>query len=336
MHRSLLPDAEHHARHVLERNGLSGRTIRRAPSTSNEVFLADDHVIRLNRNGRDRLIREARLCLALPVLEWTPEIVDYGHLDRTAYLIVRRKRGMTLARWWPDMRASQRRQAIEQLARCLRAIHSTAVPDNLDPLTDAPQLLGSASNPVLPLLHGLQRLRTVSGVDAAAVDDIERKVTGLAASVAVYPESGLVHGDLSLENVLWDGSSITAILDFEWARGAPRDLDLDVFCRFLTYPDLHVPANYRGRVGPEDYGEVVDWLHRAYPELFSPAELRQRLALFALAYEVRAVLANPPEGPVDGLPDVHPYRRLLAVAADGGPAARMVRPIVHRSRRRTR
>lgn len=332
MSRSLLPDAESVARQILQRNGLAGRNLRRAPSTSNEVFLADDHVIRINRDSgnANRLLREAELCLALPALAWTPQIVEYGRQKRTAFLIVRRKRGMTLARWWPDMRPSQRREAIAQLAGCMRAIHSTSVPSGLDPIADTPQLLGSAGNPVLPLLHGLQRLRSVANVDPKVVDEVESTVQSLAPSVAMYPETGLVHGDLSLENVLWDGSSISAILDFEWARGAPRELDLDVLCRFLVLPDLHVPEAYRGRVGPADYREVIGWLTESYPELFTPAELDRRLALFAIAYEVRAVLANPPMAPAGRLAPAHPYRRLMDAASEGGPAAGLVRAIIDR------
>ncbi|MDH3301497.1 MAG: aminoglycoside phosphotransferase family protein [Acidimicrobiia bacterium] len=332
MPRSLLPDAESIARQILQRNGLTGRDLRRAPSTSNEVFLADDHVIRINRDSANavRLLREAELCLALPRLRWTPEIVEYGRLNGTAFLIVRRKGGMTLSRWWPDMRPSQRREAIEQLAGCMRAVHSTTVPDGLDPITDTPQLLGSAGNPALPVLHGLQGLRSVANIDPSLIDDLESTVHSLASSLEMYPESGLVHGDLSLENVLWDGSSISAILDFEWARGAPRELDLDVLCRFLVLPDLHVPEAYRGRVGPGDYREVIGWLADSYPELFSPADLDRRLTLFAVAYEVRAVLANPPKVASDRLSPVHPYRRLIDVAADGGPAASLVRPLIHR------
>lgn len=338
MPRSLLPDAESIARQILQRNGLTGRELRRAPSTSNEVFLADDHVIRINRDSRNasRLLREAELCLALPRLRWTPEIVEYGRQNRTAFLIVRRKRGRTLARWWPDLRLSQRREAIEQLAGCMRAIHSTTVPDGLDPITDTPQLLGSGGNPTLPVLHGLRGLRSLPNIEPKLIDHLESTVQSLASSVEMYPETGLVHGDLSLENVLWDGSSISAILDFEWARGAPRELDLDVLCRFLALPDLHVPDAYRGRVGPGDYREVVGWLAESYPELFSPAELDRRLALFAIAYEVRAVLANPPEAPPNRLPPAHPYRRLVEAAADGGPAAGLVRQLIGRGAARRR
>lgn len=332
MPRSLLPDAESIARQILQRNGLNGRGLQRAPSTSNEVFLADDHVIRINRDRGNaaRLLREAELCLALPRLVWTPEIVEYGRENGTAFLIVRRKRGRTLARWWPDMRPGQRRDAVEQLAACMRAIHSTAVPEGLDPIMETPQLLGSAGNPSLPVLHGLQRLRSIASVDSSLIDELESKVHSLATSIELFPDTGLVHGDLSLENVLWDGSSVSAVLDFEWARGAPRELDLDVLCRFLVLPDLHVPEAYRGRVGPDDYREVIGWLAESYPELFSPAELDRRLALFAIAYEVRAVLANPPKGPADRLPPTHPYRRLADTAADGGPAAGLVRSIIHR------
>ena len=38
------------------------------------------------------------------------------------------------------------------------------------------------------------------------------------------------------ENVLYHDGRIQAILDFEWARRGPRDIDLDVLLRFVFFP----------------------------------------------------------------------------------------------------
>ena len=76
--------------------------------------------------------------------------------------------------------------------------------------------------------------------------DLEAMVEESAAALEPFDAPTLVHGDLTFENVLWDppSSRITAILDFEWARRGPADLDLDVLLRCVAYPKLHVAADY--------------------------------------------------------------------------------------------
>lgn len=298
--------------------------LRHASSTSNMVFLSGHNIVRISRTGNGRLIREAELCGALPDLAWTPEIIAFGSVNGADYLIVRRKSGSTLARWWPDMRQSQRQDAVEQLGNCMRAIHFADVPAGLAALDGPPQMLGNAGNPILPVLHGLQQLRRNRYVDGAAIDDLETKVLTLGPALDDYSETRMVHGDLTFENVLWDGSRITAILDFEWARGAPRDLDLDVLCRFLQWPDLHVDPAVAGRIRRSDFANVLGWLSGAYPELFSHRLLRQRLTLYGLAFEIRATLQNPPKQPLGDLDPLHPYARLLDVGSTGGPGPRLL------------
>jgi len=319
-------DADAVARLALRDAGLPWNgLLRHASSTNNMVFLSGNNIVRINRNGKNRLQREALLCQSLPNLPWTPSIVADGTVDDSEYLIVEQKPGSPLARWWPDMRESQRDDAIEQLAACMRAIHFTEIPEGLKPLDSPPQMLGNPSNPILPILQGLQRLRNNRHVGSSVVDELETKVLTLAPSIDDYTDTRAVHGDLTFENVLWDGSTITAVLDFEWARGAPRDLDLDVICRFIQWPHLHVDPVVAAHTKPSDYEGVLRCMARSYPELFSHRNLRQRLALYGIAFELRATLQNQPNRPVDDLGPLHPYTRLLDAATTGGPGARMAK-----------
>ena len=59
-----------------------------------------------------------------------------------------------------------------------------------------------------------------------------------------------VHGDLTFENVLWHEGEITALLDVEWARPGPKDLDLDILLRCAAYPQLHVAPAFESRTHP--------------------------------------------------------------------------------------
>lgn len=282
-----------------------------ASSVTNEVWLTDELVIRINRRVDTRLHRESTLAEALPPELGYPEVVAYGGRPGSDWLIVRRLPGTVLSRCWPTMSVGARREAVRQLADKLRVLHSTPTPPDLPPL-DAPQLLEAGSiAPVLPLLRSLERLRALPNVDAGVVDDVEALVHELSSAILPFDDNRLVHGDLTFENVLWDGDHISAVLDFEWSRGAPPDLDLDVLLRMCAFPFLHVAADYEAQTRATDYADVPVWLAEELPALFAMPRLHDRLVLYAIAYDVRELLAFPPQSSPRSLSPYHPLHRLL-------------------------
>jgi hygromycin-B 7''-O-kinase len=139
-------------------------------------------------------------------------------------------------------------------------------------------------------------------------------VDELAPLLTPFDAPTLIHGDLTFENVLWnpDQHRIEALLDFEWSRLAPQDLDLDVLLRFVAFPQLHVPADYEHLAGPEEYADVPRWLAESYPELFAGPRLFDRLRLYAISWDVQEVLDHPPKVPTAQLHPLHPWHRLRA------------------------
>ncbi|MBX3160512.1 MAG: homoserine kinase [Deltaproteobacteria bacterium] len=75
--------------------------------------------------------------------------------------------------------------------------------------------------------------RFSSSVDPAlahAVDVIgdELAAAGAAAAIRRRASSGIIHGDLFRDNVLWEGDRVSAILDFEQASGGSFAYDIAV------------------------------------------------------------------------------------------------------------
>src|SRR4051794_19651702 len=100
------------ARHALSAAGLHADVpLVRASSVTNEVWLSDQHVIRVNRRPDKRLWREARLGAGLPPEVGYPEIVGYGTGIGFDWAVARRAPGNVLSRCWPTMAPSQRRVA---------------------------------------------------------------------------------------------------------------------------------------------------------------------------------------------------------------------------------
>jgi hypothetical protein len=89
-----------------------------------------------------------------------------------------------------------------------------------------------------------------------------------------------------------------------------------VFLRFCAFPFLHVAEDYEDVTLAEDYARVPGWLAEDYPALFAHPRLRDRLRVYSLAFDVRDLLLDPPNRPVEQLSQFHPYHR-LAATVDG-------------------
>jgi aminoglycoside phosphotransferase (APT) family kinase protein len=284
--------------------------LERASSVTNEVWLSESYVIRVNRHPNQRLRREAALAPSLPAEVGYPPIVAYGGELGADYLIAERVPGLVLARCWPAMSRDERRDAVRQLAAKLRCIHQTPTPTGL-PEIETPQLIGGRGfSPIEPLIGTLEKLKGIEFVSEKLMSDTIALVKRNGGVLDSFDTSTLIHGDLTFENVLWDGSEITAILDFEWARGGPRDLDLDVFLRFCAFPFLHVAEDYQDLALPEDYTEVPWWVAEEYPELFDFPNQYERVRLYAIAFDARELLLYPPNARPAQLSPHHPHNRL--------------------------
>ncbi|MEZ5204104.1 MAG: aminoglycoside phosphotransferase family protein [Acidimicrobiales bacterium] len=252
--------------------GLPAFNLERADSVTNEVWLTDDYVVRVNRDASLRLHREAVLSQVLPDEVGYPTLIQHGGETGSDWLVVTRLPGVPLSRAWPEMSVASRREAVRQVATRLRAVHATRCP-RLEGLHDVPQLLDPAptgSQAVQRLLNQLQRAATWPNVDPGLMADAIELVSSTAAALDPFDVPTIVHGDLSFENMLWDGAKVTALLDFEFARPGPPDLDLDVLMRFCALPHLHVPLEYEARTPREGLrgGAVV--VRRGLPRAVLP------------------------------------------------------------------
>src|SRR5581483_5319998 len=303
------------AKHALTAAGLDPDVeLARASSVTNEVWLSSDVAIRVNRRPDKRLFREAQLGPHLPPEVGYPEILGYGTGVGFDWLVARRRPGNVLSRCWPTMSPAQQRVAVRQLAFMLRALHATPAPGGLGDINElGPQLLrtGQGMAPTAPLLAALERVTTFEHVDPGAIRDIAAWVRAHGGAIEPFDVHTLVHGDLTFENVLWDGDGVTALIDFEWARPAPPDLELDVLLRFCAYPQLHVAADYEAQTRAEAYEDVPKWLRDDYPQLFEHPRCDERLRLYAIAFEVGQLLHDPPQAAPRTLTEVHPLNRLL-------------------------
>lgn len=307
------------ARQALRTAGLpDDPSLIRASSTRNEVFVGEEFVVRVNRSPNQRLRREAHLCRYLPEEVWAPKVVAYGGELGADYLIVRRIHGAPLARSWPMMSEAQRRSAISQLCLVMAKLHRTPTPVQVPRIDNSPYLIDPRCvTPLVPMLVALDELRH-KGVDSGIIDDAEHLAHTIGDALADYDQRQLIHGDLTFENLLWDGVQITGVLDFEWCRGAPIDLELDVLLRMCAYPHAHVAPDLEQVTRAADYEAIPAWIVEFLPSMFRHPRLYDRLRLYAMAFDVKDLLANAATRLTPSLGPLHPLVRLADLIEDGG------------------
>ncbi len=307
--------AEVRARTALRGAGLDPTVpLARASSVTNEVWLTPTHAVRVNRHPNNRLYRESMVAAVLPPEVGYPKVVAHGGGRGEDWLVAERVPGVPLAHRWPDLSEPERHRAVDQLAHRLAHLHQTRAPADLPPIEHAPQLLEvGASDPTGPVIDALHKAMQLAHVDPVMLADAAELVARLAPALVPFEAETLVHGDVTFENVLWHEGEVTALLDVEWARPGPRDLDLDILLRCSAYPDLHVGEAHVDRTRAEDYTEVPWWLGKAYPALFEYPRQIDRVRVYSIAYDVRDLLAAPPTVAPRHLPDRHAYHRLQRV-----------------------
>ena len=308
--------AEVRARTALREAGLDPSVpLSRASSVTNEVWLTDHHSVRVNRRPSNRLYRESQIAAILPPEVGYPPIVAHGGGQGEDWLIQERQPGQPLAHIWPQLTTGQREAAVHGLARRLAAIHRTEAPPDLPPIDAAPQLLRlGAPDPIAPVLAALREAGRLEHADPVLFADLIEMVEKLAPALEPFEATTLVHGDVTFENVLWHEDEVTGLLDVEWARPGPRDLDLDILLRCSAYPELHVAEAFVSQTRAEDYADVPWWLGDAYPELFNYPRQIDRVRIYSIAFDVRDLLAAPPRVAPRHLPNGHAYNRLQRVA----------------------
>lgn len=303
-------------------------------SGSNDAWLLPEAVLRVCWRGDiDRLVRESELAAALPEGVPGPRVLDYGCDGTLSWMLVERHHATSLWHAWQSEPAPVLRDYVRQLADIIRHLHEWQPPAAILERYRAAEVAEAEADPVriagstlTPLAAGqLHRLvehaRGLPFVDAGVLDRITARLSeastaitaGAVPTAAATAATGalpidrgtdvLVHADCTPANVLIKDGRVIALLDFEWSRLGPRDLDLTL-PSFWAWVDDQRPDNGRPA--------IVPWLTEAYPALESTPE---RLWLYRTGFALRGLIHWPAWAPEAELPRAHPVRQLRHLCA---------------------
>jgi len=307
---------------------------------TNRAWVGDSYVVRVS-SGRlegslahERKIIDLLRSSGIPVAPVVASgLVDDlpAHRDEAGeWLVSRRLPGDTMASAWPRLDPARRSRVGRMLGSLMRSLHHVPV------ATSAPRWWIDAHES--PLLRNAYRPRVTLGpalVEAAReLPDADQGL--LDETAALFDEriglfasdtEVLVHGDLYGHNILvtMTPSGVSGLLDWEGARTAPADVELDMFLRWATAADdFPQSPGAPSSIRRGDCLELIDHVAVSYPELFAIPNLKARLEVYdALWHLVQLLLdgywrANDPSA-TDGRSPT--WDRLRALLEGRGPVA---------------
>lgn len=234
------------ARRLLSRFGADIECAERPENgASNEVWLADQVVLRVSRSPDGSLEREAALAAILPLEVGYPAVLGCGTDGGVEWMVTERLPGINLERAWRDLDSSARIDAVHDLWSRLHAAHRTDV--------DAARRIGCTSTPFYALekknarnlLDSLTEQQVVDPALRRRLRDILDQMFGELSRVPVV----LTHTDAGPNNTVWTATQAVPI-DFEFACVAPADLELENLFRTLSWqPGWDASPYLRDRVG---------------------------------------------------------------------------------------
>ena len=298
---------------------------RLVPSNNNDVWRLPSGYLRVAwRGDRGRLAREAALLGRLRAVVPVPEVLEAGGDERLSWSLTSAMPGTPLEELctWPA--PAGLRGLVREAAGLLRALHSWPVPAELagtlrclvtgrEPLRRAgTELVLLPPSSALGLIPAARQLPFA---DHGVLDAAAARLRHLGDP----PATGevLLHGDFYLGNILVRDGQVSALIDFEFARLGPPDLELISVIRALDMEArLGVPRP-----------PLLTWLAQDYPELFAAPDLDTRLWAYAIAYTIRHVVFWPPDRPeAEGLDPAHPLHTLRRLIEAPLPRAFPGRP----------
>lgn len=270
-------------------------------SWSNDVWVNEGLALRVCWQGdRERLLREHELLVALPVSVPHASVVASGRIANLTWMLLQRLQGQRLDLVWPRLSRDARGDAVVGLGDALSNLHDWAPPlpirTMLPPSTQTvpasrDAVVGSTIVP-LPLERVALLLDCFEGTPGMSEELLRRvrmRIESLGSVVCAseFEDGPVVHGDAHFANALWFEGCLVALLDFEWARIGPSDLELEAACR--EDPVIE-EASASGPIPASEVPMLV-WLREGYPELFNRENLTERLWLYDLCYRVRQLSA---------------------------------------------
>jgi aminoglycoside phosphotransferase (APT) family kinase protein len=194
---------------------------------------------------------------------------------------------------WPELTPAGRREVVTALGFAIRLLHQVEVPIDLRPpwLSDAliVEPPDADHTPIEAARWQVDRqVALLPGADLGLIRSAQSWMTE-RRELFVGDARVLVHADLHPSNVMVDGTQISGLIDFELARAQPADAELHRLLFWCARPEDVPPVPGEPGLDVLTLRDVPSWLRDAYPQVFAVPNLRERLHVYDMQFELAQV-----------------------------------------------
>ncbi len=207
-----------------------------------------------------------------------PRAIDCGNIDGASYLLMTKLPGKHLSEDWHLLAESERESLIAQIVEQLKIFHNISFGAYS---SMRPREFANWEN-ALDFLTNIDRIDQ-SKLDAETRKNFVAYSDFYKAHKGILKNSSapvLVHNDFHFENILHDGDTLTGIIDFDFARQAPKDYELWHMLDFFLAPKYYVEEKTEPLWEHYRLGNEISLFKKYYPELFAGSDLVTRLRLY--------------------------------------------------------
>lgn len=267
---------------ILDKNGIdpSLPLIQFAAGQINTVYRVGTEFVLKIEKSLDVVAHQPELMrLAFKAGAKVPEVVDSGEIESGSYLLTRYLDGRTVAPDWFAFTKTQQESLMEQLAEQLQIIHGISFSKYAIPRPKEYESWKKA-------LHIYTDLDSINlnGLDQKTRENVDLIKHFYSEHEGLLDRSTppvLVHNDLHFENILHIDGKLTGLIDFDFARQAPKEYELWHLIDFLQEPRYYLDGPNEAVWDGFDLTDELAWLRKYYPDLFTHQNLPdlQRLYL---------------------------------------------------------
>jgi aminoglycoside phosphotransferase (APT) family kinase protein len=217
---------------IFQQYGLSLETAIRAGGWTNEVWFNDDLVLRLSlAKGSNRIRREIQLSRMLPALVGYPVNISSGVIEGYEWSISKRIEGINLSEAWPNLSWAERTYTVKQIWEIIKAVHAVDVEKVEGLSSKKPWYSSLDADEILFKFKCYVDKGIFTSEQGAALSDVLKRFWNKLSIATVV----LNHGDITMDNILWNEGKIVSLMDFEHSVIAPREIDLNSFINLAFF-----------------------------------------------------------------------------------------------------
>lgn len=218
---------------IFRQYGLGFETAERAGGWTNAVWLNGDFALRLSKEtNSDKIRREIERSRTLPLSVGYPKNIATGVNDGYEWSLSERVQGNVLSSVWNDLNWTEKAKAVKQILNIIHGVHSVSV-NAIEHITLKTAWYNTfEKEKSLADIERYKMTKIFTPEQCHVLNDILERF--YKWSTVVSPV--LCHGDITVDNLLWNDGNVISLLDFEHSVIAPRQLDIHSIVNLALIP----------------------------------------------------------------------------------------------------